>query len=143
MVHVIEINMEKVNNFFKSLPQWNVKSETGYKPLTTFWTDFSIAERAAEFGENPIDAIRMTFTAIIDSCRKNYKFMTELSMVLNHKIWEHNALKKAAKDKGDEKAYKVHEILESEYNGAWMAVDNWCAEHLKGDALRYYYDITD
>ena len=24
---------------------WNVEAMTGYKPITTFWTDFSIAEK--------------------------------------------------------------------------------------------------
>ena len=61
---------------------WNVEAMTGYKPITTFWTDFSIAEK---FG----------VAAIIDTCKRalcewkdNYKYLTELVMVLNHKIWE-------------------------------------------------------
>ena len=61
---------------------WNVEAMTGYKPITTFWTDFSIAEK---FG----------VAAIIDTCKRalcewkdNYKYLTELVMVLNHKIWQ-------------------------------------------------------
>lgn len=26
------------------VPMWNIESETGYKPRTTFWQDFSIAD---------------------------------------------------------------------------------------------------
>lgn len=37
------------------VPKWNVESETGYKPRTTFWQDFSIAD---VFGE---DAVTDTF----------------------------------------------------------------------------------
>lgn len=28
-----------------SVPKWNVESELGYKPITTFWEDFSIADK--------------------------------------------------------------------------------------------------
>ena len=37
------------------VPKWNIESETGYKPRTTFWQDFSIADafgEDAEDGEN-------------------------------------------------------------------------------------------
>lgn len=37
-----------------SVPKWNVESELGYKPITTFWEDFSIADK---FG----NGIRRTF----------------------------------------------------------------------------------
>ena len=35
--------------------KWNIEAETGYKPQTTFWEDFSIADR---FG---LDALRDTY----------------------------------------------------------------------------------
>lgn len=37
------------------VPKWNIESETGYKPRTTFWQDFSIADA---FGG---DAVTDTF----------------------------------------------------------------------------------
>lgn len=37
------------------VPMWNIESETGYKPRTTFWQDFSIADA---FGG---DAVTDTF----------------------------------------------------------------------------------
>lgn len=33
------------------VPKWNIESETGYKPRTTFWQDFSIADA---FGGKPL-----------------------------------------------------------------------------------------
>lgn len=29
------------------IPKWNIEEETGYKPFTTFWQDFSIATHTA------------------------------------------------------------------------------------------------
>ena len=37
------------------LANWNIKEMTGYTPITTFYTDFSIAD---QFG---VDAIQETF----------------------------------------------------------------------------------
>lgn len=35
-----------------SVPKWNVESELGYKPITTFWEDFSIADK---FGNEAVN----------------------------------------------------------------------------------------
>ena len=35
------------------VPKWNVKELCGYEPMTTFWEDFSVAER---FGCDAISA---------------------------------------------------------------------------------------
>lgn len=44
------------NKVIKSnLPQWRIQQDTGYKPITTFYQDFSIADK---FGTN---AIRETY----------------------------------------------------------------------------------
>ena len=50
---------------------------------TTFWMDFSIADR---FGKS---AVKDTYKTAFESWKDNYKYLTELVMVLNHKIWEH------------------------------------------------------
>lgn len=62
---------------------WNIEEVTGYKPLTTFYTDFSIADA---FG---LAAIKDTYKRAIKSAKfMGYKEETELYMVLNWKIWE-------------------------------------------------------
>ena len=63
-------------------PMWNIEKMTGYKPLTTFWSDFSTAE---QFG---IEAVKGTFKRAFEEWKGDYKFLTELVMVLNHKIWQ-------------------------------------------------------
>lgn len=99
--------------------QW-CETNLGYKTLTTYFMDFSIAER---FGEN---AIRNTFKKAM--LNKDYKMMTELCMVLNHKIWMH---------------YETNEPLAMVYQELWEKCDAWCCENLKGDELDYFYQTTD
>ena len=55
--------------------------ENGYELQTTFWEDFSIADR---FG---LAAVLDTFNRAFREWKGDYKFLTELTLVLNHKIW--------------------------------------------------------
>ena len=57
--------------------------ENGYELQTTFWEDFSIADR---FG---LSAIQDTFKRAFEEWKNNYKYLTELILVLNHKIWQY------------------------------------------------------
>lgn len=63
------------------LPRWNIEEMCGYKPITTFWDDFSIADN---FG---IDAVCDTYNRAFQEWKTDYKYLTELVMVLNWKIW--------------------------------------------------------
>ena len=56
--------------------------ENGYQPKTTFWMDFSIADK---FG---IAAIKDTYNRAFKEWKTNHVYLTELVMVLNHKIWQ-------------------------------------------------------
>lgn len=89
---------------------------------TTFWSDFTIADA---FG---VDAVRDTYKR---AClwKDDYKMITELSMVLNHKIFEHYQA-------GNLKFAQVYDEL-------WKDIDSWCIDNLKGDELRFYYEVTD
>lgn len=101
---------------------WNIEKMTGYKPLTTFWSDFSMAE---QFG---IEAVKGTFKRAFEEWKGDYKFLTELVMVLNHKIWQWY-------DKNDE--------LARVYNALWEEADNYGCENLKGEELDYFYVTLD
>ena len=57
---------------------WNIEELTGYKPVTTFYQDFSIAEK---YG---IDGIKDTYQRAFEEWKDDYKFLTELVMVLNN-----------------------------------------------------------
>ena len=87
--------------------------ENGYELQTTFWNDFSIADR---FG---LSAIQDTL---------NYKYLTELVLVLNHKIWQY---------------YETRPEIATLYNTLWAQASQYAMEYLKDDELSYYYDVTD
>ena len=101
---------------------WNIEAMTGYKPITTFYEDFSIADM---FGR---DAIGDTYNRAFEHWKGDYKYLTELVMVLNWKIWEH---------------YNKNDMYAKLYNKLWDATAEWAVENLKGDELSYYYRITD
>ena len=104
------------------MPKWNITEMTGYEPKTTFWKDFSIADK---FG---IDAIKDTYKRAFEEWKENYIYLTELVMVLNHKIWEW---------------YGKNEAIAQVYNDLWEKTDVYACENLKGDELDYFYLTTD
>lgn len=104
------------------LENWRIEELTGYKPITTFYTDFSIADK---FGVN---AIKETYENAFNGWKSNYKYITELAMVLNWKL---------------HRWYNVREDYAIVYDELWMKIDHWCVENLKDEALEYYYNTTD
>ena len=95
---------------------------TGYKMKTTFWDDFSIADR---FGT---DAVKDTFNRAFNEWKGNVEYLTELVMVLNWKIWSW---------------YGKNEKLAEVYNDLWGLADGWACDNLEGDDLEYFYATTD
>lgn len=96
--------------------------ENGYELQTTFWSDFSIADR---FG---LSAVRDTFRRAFEEWKGDYKFLTELVLVLNHKIWQH---------------HKTRPELATLYQSLWEQADRYATENLKDDELGYFLDTTD
>lgn len=95
----------------------------GYKPFTTFWDDFSIADR---FGEK---AVKDTYDRAFKEWKSNCRYVTELAMVLNHKCWEH---------------YGNHNINMSRlYSDLYDRTADWCLDNLKDKELEYYIKTTD
>lgn len=95
----------------------------GYETMTTFWDDFTIADA---FGA---DAIKGTFSCVFKEWKSNYKYLTELVMVLNWKLWQH---------------YEQNDMALAElYNDLWQQADAYACENLKGEELKYFYEVTD
>ncbi len=90
---------------------------------TTFWSDFSIADR---FG---VAGIKDTYKRAFAEWKDDYVYLTELVIVLNHKIWQHW-------EDGNEDVARI-------YNELWMKADGYAMEHLKGDELNYFIRTTD
>lgn len=95
----------------------------GYETFTSFWNDFTIAEM---FG---INAIKDTYEVAFKEWRTNYKYLTELVMILNWKIWQHY-------ENGN------HNLAEV-YNELWEKADLYACDNLKGEELSYFYRTTD
>lgn len=90
---------------------------------TTFWLDFTIADK---FGTK---AIKDTYNRAFGEWKSNVEYVTELVIVLNHKIWQHY-----------ENGNNSYAAL---YDELWRECDNWCVDNLKGDDLDYFYATTD
>ena len=95
----------------------------GYECKTTFWDDFSIADKFGRFGI--IDTFKRAFKA----WKSNIEYLTELVMVLNWKCW-------AFYEKGDQETSMLYQQL-------YEKADAWCMDNLKGDDLNYYLRTTD
>ena len=97
--------------------------ENGYESQTTFYQDFTIADA---FGDL---AVLDTFERAFSEWHTNIVYLTELSIVLNHKIWQHYHAK-------NEQLTKLYDLL-------WRKTDDYCCNNLKGDDLNYYLRVTD
>lgn len=95
----------------------------GYECKTTFWDDFSIADKFGRFG------IIDTFKRAFQGWKSNIEYLTELVMVLNWKCW-------AFYEKGDQEISMLYQQL-------YEKADAWCMDNLKGDDLNYYLRTTD
>lgn len=113
---------QAIQQIFVSLPVWNIESITGYKPQTTFWQDFSIADR---FGAT---AVQDTFNRAFAEWKSNYIYLTEMVMVLNHKIWQW---------------YQKNDELSKLYDKLWKQADEYACDNLKDNELSYFYQTTD
>lgn len=94
----------------------------GYKCVTTFWDDFSIADM---FGA---EAVEGTFERAFNEWKTNVVYLTELSLVLNHKGCCY---------------YGNNDELSKLYYELWSKLDNYCYEELNEDEVQYYFRITD
>lgn len=102
---------------------WNIEAMTGYKPKTTYYEDFSIADA---FG---IAAVKDTYKSAMKTADfMGYEYLTELVMALNWKIWEH---------------YEHNEPLARVYNDLWEKASEHAVKTLKGDELQYYFRTID
>ena len=104
------------------LNDWNIEEMCGYKPISTFYTDMSIADH---FG---VDAIIDTYERVVESWLGDYKMFTEFVMVLNWKIWEHY-----------ERNPKLAEVYDDLWGKAQMEVE----KHFTDEQKSYYYRTVD
>lgn len=95
---------------------WNIEKLTGYKPITTYYSDFSIAEK---FG---LKEVEDTYRRAFRNWHKDIKWMTEICMVLNWKISEH---------------YEKNDELAKLYDRLWRECDSWILECEDNDDKKF------
>ena len=93
-----------------------------YKFESTFWEEFSIAE---DYGA---EGVKEHYDLVFSQWKDNIKFLTELVLVLNIKIfiW-----------------YGVDDIIGKMYDQLWKETDGYAIDTLKGDDLHYYLHTLD
>ena len=103
---------------------WN---EIGYEPCTTFWEDFSIADKFFMIEQGVIED---TFERALDYAKLDYKYFTELVMILNHKIWQW---------------YRSCDELGRLYDALWRKAEDLFFKMYEGneEAVSYYYRVTN
>ena len=111
------IDLEKVLGQKQTLErEFEIKLET------TFWEEFSIAD---QYGS---DGVREHYDLVFDQCKNNLKYLTELVLVLNWKIYQW---------------YQVDDTLGLTYDELWKKTDEYALNTLKGDDLHYYLSTLD
>ena len=69
------------------IPKWNIAEITGYDPLTTFWQDFSMADK---FGN---EAIADTYRKVKAEWKDNYKHWTEPVSYTHLEVYKRQAMR--------------------------------------------------
>ena len=99
------------------------ESMRGYTQRTTFWDDFTIAERWG------VKAIEDTYRNAFNSWKTDVVFIVELCLVLNWKMLYM-----------DEKHMTEKSVM---YYKCWVELSNWCERHLEAGAYEYFLNVTD
>lgn len=94
-----------------------------YEFKTTFWMDFSIADK---FG---INAIKDTYNRAFNEWKNDVVYLTELVLVMNWKLWDHYN--------------NNNHAIARVYDELWRKSHNYACNHLKGEDLSYYLETVD
>lgn len=97
---------------------------TDWRPTTLYWQRFSIAER---YGKEEIQRV---YDEIFRESKRNYKLLTELVMILNHKSWQH------CENVGCSEFCTL-------YSELFEDTKRYAEEYLEGDELRYFLSTID
>lgn len=91
---------------------------------TTFMSDFTIAE---QFGPA---AVQDTYERVFQQWHDDYRYLTDLVIVLNRKLWSHW-------EKDPDSPFIAL------YNELWAAANDYALDNLKGAKLDYFLKAVD
>ena len=94
-----------------------------YEFKTAFWMDFTIADK---FG---IEAVKDTFKRAFSEWKTDYIYLTELTLVINWKCWQH---------------YEKNNIEISKlYSEYYYQLREYGLDNLNGKELEYFIKTLD
>jgi len=93
-----------------------------HRVSSTFWDDFSIADH---FGDA---AIRDTYRRAFAGWKSDYRYLTELTVVLNHKCWMW---------------HERNETRSKLYADLYHKTNDYGKRTLKGDKARFFFKVLD
>lgn len=99
-----------------------LEKEFNYKFETTFWEEFSIADQYGPEG------VLEHYNLVFDRWKDNLKYLTELVLVLNWKIYQW---------------YQVDDTLGMTYDELWKRADGFAMDTLKEEDLHKYLSALD
>lgn len=99
------------------------KQNFNYTCITTFWDDFTIADH---FGTREVQD---TFDTALNEWKHDYKYITELAIVTNHKAWQHY--------------HQKNTQLSDLYSELYHKVRQFAAKNMSKKEFNYFYRITD
>ena len=99
------------------------KQNFNYTCITTFWNDFTIADH---FGTR---AVQDTFDTALNEWKHDYKYITELAIVLNHKCSMHY--------------HQKNDALSDLYSKLFYETKDFACKKFKGEAFEYFYKTID
>ena len=97
-------------------------AEDREKDLYDFYQQFSEAEKGGH------DKVVEKFYELFEQAKSDYKKMTELYVITNHKIWD---------------SLQPDQSLARLYDNLWNKVGQWVDNHFTEDEFNYFYRVTD
>lgn len=119
----------------------NLEYITDFRPSYTFYSDFGIAE-FCEVYMHDAKAVIDTYKRVKESWGKSIKAITEVCMVLNHKIWSFH-------DDVDSSYLKCSEEWRQHFAEVYQSLYDDCTDFIyktfgnDSEAMSYYYQVTD
>ena len=119
----------------------NLADMSGYERKYTFYSDFSIAEFCEVYMKDT-NAVKKTYNNVIKSWGSSIEAMSEIVMVLNHKIWSFYG-------NVDSSYLKCGEAWRNKFMEIYQTLYEKCVDFIykkfehNEKAMEYYYNVTD
>ena len=97
---------------------------TDYRSITDWWNRYSIADSRGSA------CVKTLYRDTFEQAKKDYKLLTELVMILNHRLWYWHSLNPS-------------NSMVSLYDMLWQKTHNYAIEELSDDEFSYYSSVTD